>query len=78
MRVLLLVVPVVKWDGVSPGMTEATVSWIVKGNLTQLDLICQVSVIAGRNTEVGLTCYSSDIHYLSAFFLSHALSVSNS
>lgn len=55
--VLLLVCPVVKWDRVSPGVTDTTVSWIVQANLT-LNLPCQVTTGPVRTTEVvtsGLT-----------------------
>ena len=52
MYVLLLVSPVVEWDRVIPGVTNTTVSWIVQGNLTQLNLLCQVTTDPGTTTEV--------------------------
>uniref|UniRef100_A0A4W6BVD3 Fibronectin type-III domain-containing protein n=1 Tax=Lates calcarifer TaxID=8187 RepID=A0A4W6BVD3_LATCA len=48
--------PVTEWGGVSPGMTDTTVSWIVQGNLTQMNLLCQVAVDPGSTTE--LNCKS--------------------
>lgn len=51
---LPLVFPVVKWDRVSPGVTDTTVSWIVQGNLTQLNLLCQVTTVPDSSTEVSL------------------------
>ncbi|XP_022621028.1 leukemia inhibitory factor receptor-like isoform X3 [Seriola dumerili] len=51
------VVPVAEWDRVSPGVADTTVSWIIQGNLTGLNLICQVSVDPGSTTE--LNCNSA-------------------
>ncbi|KAG7489235.1 leukemia inhibitory factor receptor-like isoform X2 [Solea senegalensis] len=36
------VFPVAEWDSVSPGVTDANMSWIIQGNLTQL--LCQLTV----------------------------------
>ncbi|XP_044051060.1 oncostatin-M-specific receptor subunit beta isoform X2 [Siniperca chuatsi] len=47
-----LVFPVVEWDRVSPGVTDTTVSWIVQGNLTQLNLLCQVTTDPDSITEL--------------------------
>ncbi|KAM7415884.1 hypothetical protein PAMA_018107 [Pampus argenteus] len=46
------VFPVVEWDRVSPGVTDTTVSWIVLGNLTQLNLLCQVTTDPGSMTSL--------------------------
>ncbi|GLD54248.1 leukemia inhibitory factor receptor-like isoform X1 [Lates japonicus] len=48
--------PVMEWGGVSPGITDTTLSWIVQGNLTQMNLLCQVAVDPGSTTE--LNCKS--------------------
>ncbi|XP_070690651.1 leukemia inhibitory factor receptor [Pempheris klunzingeri] len=50
------VFPVVEWDRVSRGVTDATLSWIVQGNLTQLNLLCQVTTDPDSTTE--LSCNS--------------------
>ncbi|XP_029295925.1 leukemia inhibitory factor receptor [Cottoperca gobio] len=50
------VFPVVEVDGVSPGVTNATVSWIVNGNLTWLNLLCEVTSDPDGVTE--LSCNS--------------------
>nr|XP_046243960.1 leukemia inhibitory factor receptor [Scatophagus argus] len=52
------VFPVVEWDRVSPGVTDATVSWIIHRNLTQLNLLCQVTTDPGSTTE--LSCSSTN------------------
>ena len=54
MCVLPLVFPVVKVDRVSPGATHTTVSWIVMGNLTRLNPLCQVTADPDSTTEVSL------------------------
>nr|XP_020449371.1 leukemia inhibitory factor receptor-like isoform X2 [Monopterus albus]XP_020449372.1 leukemia inhibitory factor receptor-like isoform X2 [Monopterus albus] len=46
------VFPVVEWDIVSPGVTNATVSWILQGNLTQLNFLCQVATDPHGTTEL--------------------------
>ncbi|XP_070761070.1 leukemia inhibitory factor receptor [Enoplosus armatus] len=46
------VFPVVVWDSVSHGVTDTTVSWIVQGNLTQLNILCQVTTDADSSTEL--------------------------
>ncbi len=60
--VLPLVSPVVKWGRVSPGVTDTTVSWTVQANLTQLNLLCQVTADPVRTTEVSLIQFNSNIH----------------
>lgn len=50
--VLPLVFPVVELDRLSPGVTDVTVFWIIKGNLTQLNLLCQVATDPGSSAEV--------------------------
>lgn len=54
MCVLPLVFPVAEWNRVSPGVTDAAVSWIVEGNLTRLNLLCQVTTDPGSTTNVSL------------------------
>ncbi|XP_062272715.1 oncostatin-M-specific receptor subunit beta [Scomber scombrus] len=54
------VFPVVEWNRVSPGATNATVSWIVLGNLIQLDILCQVSTDPGKITS--LSCRNKSSH----------------
>lgn len=49
-----LVFPVVRQERVSPGVTDASVSWIVQGNLTQLNVLCQVTTDPQGTTEVSL------------------------
>ncbi|XP_026198886.1 oncostatin-M-specific receptor subunit beta [Anabas testudineus] len=44
--------PVVESVTVSRGVTDATVSWIIKGRLTQLNLLCQVSTDPHGTTEI--------------------------
>ncbi|XP_058493211.1 oncostatin-M-specific receptor subunit beta isoform X2 [Solea solea] len=44
------VFPVVKWDSVSPGVTDATMSWIIQGNFTQL--CCQLTVNTKATTAL--------------------------
>ncbi|KAM4576175.1 leukemia inhibitory factor receptor isoform 2-T2 [Odontesthes bonariensis] len=39
------VFPVLEWDRVSPGVTNVSLSWSVSGNLTQMNLLCQVSTV---------------------------------
>ncbi|XP_034728872.1 leukemia inhibitory factor receptor isoform X1 [Etheostoma cragini] len=46
------VFPVVEVNKVSPGSTHTTVSWIVLGNLTQLNLLCQVITDPDSTTEL--------------------------
>ncbi|KAK5870919.1 hypothetical protein PBY51_003827 [Eleginops maclovinus] len=46
------VLPVVEVEGVSLGVTYTTVSWIVHGNLTQLNLLCQVTADPGSATKL--------------------------
>ncbi|XP_078107293.1 leukemia inhibitory factor receptor isoform X1 [Sander vitreus] len=46
------VFPVVEVNRVSPGSTHTTVSWIVPGNLTQLNLHCQVTTDSDSTTEL--------------------------
>ncbi|KAF1389404.1 hypothetical protein PFLUV_G00073080 [Perca fluviatilis] len=46
------VFPVVEVNRVSPGSTHTTVSWIVPGNLTQLNLLCQVTTDSDSTTEL--------------------------
>ncbi|XP_036954638.1 oncostatin-M-specific receptor subunit beta isoform X1 [Acanthopagrus latus] len=48
--------PVVEWDGVSLGVTDTTVSWIVQGKLTRPNLLCQLTTDPGSTTE--LSCNS--------------------
>ncbi|XP_027133359.1 leukemia inhibitory factor receptor isoform X3 [Larimichthys crocea] len=50
------VFPVVELDRLSPGVTDVTVFWIIKGNLTQLNLLCQVATDPGSSAE--LSCNS--------------------
>lgn len=50
------VFPSVERVVVSPGVTEATVSWRVPGNFTQVKLLCQVSTVPHGTTE--LSCNS--------------------
>ncbi|XP_042276180.1 oncostatin-M-specific receptor subunit beta [Thunnus maccoyii] len=64
------VFPVVEWDRVSPGVTDTTVSWIVQGNLSQLDLLCQVTTDPGSinfltsgNVSVKLEHLIPNTHY---------------
>ncbi|KAM7391310.1 hypothetical protein PAMP_022010 [Pampus punctatissimus] len=45
------VFPVVEWHRVSLGVTDTTVYWIVLGNLTQLNLHCQVTTDPGSITS---------------------------
>lgn len=52
MCVLLLVSPVVEWYRVSPGVTNTTMSWIIQGNLTQQNLLCQITTDPGNVSEV--------------------------
>ncbi|XP_041793411.1 leukemia inhibitory factor receptor [Chelmon rostratus] len=57
------VFPVVEWDRVSPGVTNATVSWIIQGNWSQLNLLCQVNTDPGSTTELsckGVTGFCKD------------------
>lgn len=51
--------PVVESVTVSRGVTDATVSWIIKGRLTQLNLLCQVSTDPHGTTEVSLVHQTS-------------------
>lgn len=51
---LPLVSPVVELERVSLGATHTTVSWIVHGNLTRLNLLCQVTADPGSATKVCL------------------------
>ncbi|XP_024908948.1 oncostatin-M-specific receptor subunit beta isoform X2 [Cynoglossus semilaevis] len=44
--------PVVKWHSVSPGATNTTLSWIIQGNLNELDLVCEISNNTGPATQV--------------------------
>ncbi|XP_071775502.2 leukemia inhibitory factor receptor isoform X1 [Centroberyx gerrardi] len=37
------VFPVVEWNTVHPGVTDTTVTWILQGNLSTLDILCQVT-----------------------------------
>ncbi|XP_028434715.1 leukemia inhibitory factor receptor isoform X2 [Perca flavescens] len=46
------VFPVVEVNRVNPGSTHTTVSWIVPGNLTQLNLLCQVTTDSDSTTEL--------------------------
>ncbi|XP_074527018.1 leukemia inhibitory factor receptor [Halichoeres trimaculatus] len=46
------VFPVVEFDRVSPGVTDSTVSWFVQGNLTRLNLLCQVTTNSSSTTEM--------------------------
>ncbi|XP_076587335.1 leukemia inhibitory factor receptor isoform X2 [Chaetodon auriga] len=46
------VFPVVKWDRVIPRVTNTTVSWIIQGNWSQLNLLCQVTTDPGSTTEL--------------------------
>lgn len=48
----LLVFPMVQLDTVSPGVTNATVSWIVEGNLTRLNVLCQVHTAPHGTADV--------------------------
>ncbi|XP_040010243.1 leukemia inhibitory factor receptor isoform X2 [Xiphias gladius] len=50
------VLPFVEINRVSPGVTDTAVSWTVRGNLTQLNLLCQVNVDPGSTTK--LNCNS--------------------
>ncbi|XP_074495372.1 leukemia inhibitory factor receptor isoform X2 [Sebastes fasciatus] len=53
------VLPVVDVDRVSPGVMHTTVSWIVRGNLTQLNLLCQVTTDPYSITELNCNSVSS-------------------
>ncbi|XP_071339602.1 leukemia inhibitory factor receptor isoform X2 [Trachinotus anak] len=53
------VVPVVEWDRLSPGVTDTTVSWVIQGNLTHLNPLCQVTVAPGSTTELNCSGVSS-------------------
>ncbi|KAI9536996.1 hypothetical protein NQZ68_029124 [Dissostichus eleginoides] len=44
--------PVVELERVSLGATHTTVSWIVHGNLTRLNLLCQVTADPGSATKL--------------------------
>ncbi|XP_067377365.1 leukemia inhibitory factor receptor isoform X1 [Channa argus] len=44
--------PVVDWARLSPQVTDATVSWTVQGNVTQLNLLCQVTTEPHSITEL--------------------------
>ncbi|CAJ1069255.1 leukemia inhibitory factor receptor isoform X1 [Xyrichtys novacula] len=46
------VFPVVEWDTVSPAVMDTSVSWLVQGNLTHLDVLCQVTAEPYISTEV--------------------------
>ncbi|XP_049435302.1 leukemia inhibitory factor receptor isoform X1 [Epinephelus fuscoguttatus] len=46
------VFPVVEVKTVSPGATDTAVSWVVHGNLTRLNLLCQVTADPDRTTQV--------------------------
>ncbi|XP_042344411.1 leukemia inhibitory factor receptor [Plectropomus leopardus] len=50
------VFPVVEEIRVSSGVTDATVSWVVQGNLTRLNLLCQVT--ADPHSTTALSCNS--------------------
>ncbi|KAM9360201.1 leukemia inhibitory factor receptor [Symphorus nematophorus] len=50
--------PFVEWNRVIPGVTDTTVSWNVHGNLTHLNLFCQVATDPGTTTE--LSCSSAN------------------
>uniref|UniRef100_UPI0037E7C2D6 leukemia inhibitory factor receptor isoform X2 n=1 Tax=Semicossyphus pulcher TaxID=241346 RepID=UPI0037E7C2D6 len=52
------VFPVVRWDRVSPGVTDTTVSWFVQGNITQLNLLCKVTTDPESTTEVSCSSVS--------------------
>ncbi|KAM3610502.1 uncharacterized protein V6R79_004825 [Siganus canaliculatus] len=49
------VFPVVEWDTVNPGVTDVTLSWIIQGNLTLLNLLCQVTTDPLSTKEVSCT-----------------------
>ena len=73
---LPLVSPVVELEIVSLGATHTTVSWIVHGNLTRLNLLCQVTADPGSATKVCLMlnrlyCRNSIVflHFFVSFFL---------
>uniref|UniRef100_A0A672ZJU3 Oncostatin-M-specific receptor subunit beta-like n=1 Tax=Sphaeramia orbicularis TaxID=375764 RepID=A0A672ZJU3_9TELE len=47
------VFPVVDWDKVSPRVTDATLSWVIEGKLTDsMPVVCQVTTSPDRSTEV--------------------------
>ncbi|XP_040898493.1 oncostatin-M-specific receptor subunit beta isoform X2 [Toxotes jaculatrix] len=46
------VFPVVELYRVSPEVTDTTVSWIIQGYLTQMNLVCQVTIDPDNTTEV--------------------------
>ncbi|XP_035514491.1 oncostatin-M-specific receptor subunit beta [Morone saxatilis] len=52
------VIPAVEWGRVSPGVTDTTLSWIVQANLTQLNLLCQVTTDPGSTTEMNCNSVS--------------------
>uniref|UniRef100_A0A672GK54 Fibronectin type-III domain-containing protein n=1 Tax=Salarias fasciatus TaxID=181472 RepID=A0A672GK54_SALFA len=43
--------PVVEWDNITQGATDANISWSIQGNLTQNNFICQVSTPQQNITE---------------------------
>lgn len=59
--VLSSVFPVVELEVVIPDVTDATLSWIVHGNLTQLGLLCQVTADPNGVTMVGFIWCNSFI-----------------
>uniref|UniRef100_A0A3P8TEF7 Fibronectin type-III domain-containing protein n=1 Tax=Amphiprion percula TaxID=161767 RepID=A0A3P8TEF7_AMPPE len=63
------VIPIVEWDRVSPGVTNVTLSWIIQGNLTQMNPLCQVSAVSHDTTE--LNC--NDVSGLCEVKLEHLL-----
>lgn len=51
-NILDRVFPIVEWDRVSPGVTGVTLSWIIQGNLTHMNPLCQVSTVPDSTTEL--------------------------
>ncbi|XP_029366774.1 oncostatin-M-specific receptor subunit beta isoform X2 [Echeneis naucrates] len=63
------VVPALKWDKVTPRVTDISLSWIIQGNLTQRSFLCQATVEPGNDTELNCnavngTCYVKLEHLL--------------
>lgn len=49
---VLSVSPVVEWHKVSSGVTNVTLSWIIKGKLTHQNLLCQIETDQPNMSEV--------------------------
>uniref|UniRef100_A0A3Q1EKW3 Leukemia inhibitory factor receptor-like n=1 Tax=Acanthochromis polyacanthus TaxID=80966 RepID=A0A3Q1EKW3_9TELE len=68
-NILDRVFPIVEWDRVIPGVTNVTLSWVIQGNLTQMNPLCQVSAVPDDTTKL----HCNDVSGLCEVKLEHLL-----